>query len=213
MGTLQAQPAEAAVFDRFVDERVLPGMGTGISLGDGTRSAAGASASDTITAMVDEYSTTLYRVAYSITRNAAEAEDAVQEAFLRVLRNQEKLGEIRDVRIWLIRITWNLVLDRKRRTKVRPETEDVADLARTLADVQPTADETLASAQSCQRILDLIDRLPSKERQALLLSAIEELSTVEIAAVIGTTESSVRSRIFRARRELSLLLERERIVR
>src|SRR5450432_805509 len=138
--------------------------------------------SDAVTALVLQYSTTLYRVAYSITRNAAEAEDAVQEAFLRVLRNQEKLGEIRDVRIWLIRITWNLVLDRKRRTKVRPETEDVADLARTLADVQPTADETLASAQSCQRILDLIDRLPSKERQALLLSAIEELSTVEIAA-------------------------------
>jgi RNA polymerase sigma-70 factor (ECF subfamily) len=165
---------------------------------------------DVITALVLEYSTTLYRVAYSITRNASEAEDAVQEAFLRVLRHQEKLAEIRDIRIWLIRITWNLVLDRKRRTKVRPETEDIADLARTLPAIQPSADETLASSQTCMRILSLMDTLPAKEREALMLSAIEELSTTEIAGVLGTTESSVRSRIFRARRALSQLLEAER---
>ena len=63
------------------------------------------------------------------------------------------------------------------------------------------------------RILNLIDRLPGKERQALLLSAVEELSTVQIAAVLGTTESSIRSRIFRARRELSALLEKEGVSR
>jgi RNA polymerase sigma-70 factor (ECF subfamily) len=59
----------------------------------------------------------------------------------------------------------------------------------------------------------LIDRLPHKEREALLLSAVQELSTVQIATVLGTTESSVRSRIFRARRELSALLEKEGISR
>jgi RNA polymerase sigma-70 factor (ECF subfamily) len=59
----------------------------------------------------------------------------------------------------------------------------------------------------------LIDRLPKKEREALLLSAVEELSTAQAAAVLNTTESSVRSRIFRARHQLSLLLEKERIAR
>ncbi len=169
--------------------------------------------SETITAMVEEYSTTLYRVAYSVTRNSAEAEDAVQEAFIRVLRNQHKLSEIRDLRVWLVRITWNVVLDRKRRTKVRPETEDLSDLVRTLPASDPTAAENVISSQQCARILALIDKLPAKEREALLLSAVEELSTIQIAEVLSTTESSVRSRIFRARRLLSDLLAQERIPR
>src|ERR1700760_4499117 len=109
--------------------------------------------SETITALVTEYSTTLYRVAYSITRNTAEAEDAVQETFLRVLRHREKLGEIRDHRVWLVRITWNVVLDRKRRVKTRPETEDVADLVRSLPAKSITAEKSAISSQQHARIM------------------------------------------------------------
>ena len=171
------------------------------------------STSQTITALVAEYSTALYRVAFSVTRNAAEAEDAVQEAFLRVLKHQSRLSEIRDYRVWLVRIVWNIVLDRKRRAKTRPETEDVADHERTLPSGDRGADQTAISSEEHARILALIDRLPAREREALLLSAVEELSTAEIASVLGTTESSIRSRIFRARKELSVLLEKEGIAR
>jgi RNA polymerase sigma-70 factor (ECF subfamily) len=55
--------------------------------------------------------------------------------------------------------------------------------------------------------------LPVKEREVLVLSAFEELSSVEIAAVLGVTESSVRSRLFRARKLMAELLERPRSVR
>jgi RNA polymerase sigma-70 factor (ECF subfamily) len=168
-----------------------------------------ADASEAIAALVAQYSTTLYRVAYSITRNAAEAEDAVQEAFLRVLRHREKLGEIRDHRVWLVRITWNVVLDRKRRAKARPETEDIADLVRTLPAPAITAEKSAIASQEHARILALIDTLPRKEREALLLSAVEELTTAQAAAVLGTTESSVRSRIFRARHQLAALLDQD----
>jgi len=172
-------------------------------------SAMTVDSTETITALVAEYSATLYRVAYSVMRNGAEAEDAVQEAFLRVLKHRNKLGEIRDVRVWLIRITWNVVLDRKRRGKTRPENDDIADFARVLPSADRRVDEEIISSQEHARILALIDRLPPKERQALLLSAVEELTTAQIASALGTTESSVRSRIFRARRELSALLEKE----
>jgi RNA polymerase sigma-70 factor (ECF subfamily) len=167
--------------------------------------------SETITALVAQYSATLYRVAYSVMRNAAEAEDAVQEAFLRVLKHREKLNEIHDLRVWLIRITWNVVLDKKRRSKTRPENDDIADYVRVLPSADRGADDSLISSQEHRRILMLIDGLPHKEREALLLSAVQELSTVQIATVLGTSESSVRSRIFRARRELSALLEKEGI--
>ena len=169
--------------------------------------------SEAIAALVEEYSATLYRVAYSVTRNVAEAEDAVQEAFIRVLRHREKLGEIRDHRVWLVRIVWNVVLVKKRRAKTRPETDDIADHTRSLRASGLAADQNAISSQQYQRIMALIDRLPRKEREAILLSAVEELSTAQAAEVLGTTESSIRSRIFRARRILAELLEKEGIAR
>lgn len=166
-----------------------------------------------LAALVDEYAPTLYRVAFSVLRNAADAEDAVQEAFLRVLRHRDSLDDVRDRRVWLIRIVWNIVLDRKRRAKTRPETDDVSELARVLPATGLTAEDRAAAAQHHARVLALVDRLPVKEREVLVLSAFEELSSVEIAAVLGVTESSVRSRLFRARNLMSELLRRPRSVR
>ncbi len=163
--------------------------------------------------LVAEYSPTLYRVAYSVLRQAEDAEDAVQEAFLRALRHSEMLGEVRNHRVWLIRIVWNIVLDRKRRAKTRPETDDVDELTRVLPASGMTAEERAVAAQHHARVLGLVETLPDKEREVLMLSAFEELSSVEIASVLGITESSVRSRLFRARNLMADLLGRQRSVR
>jgi RNA polymerase sigma-70 factor (ECF subfamily) len=170
-----------------------------------TDEAAGV-AGAAIAALVDEYAGTLYRVAYSVLRNAADAEDAVQETYLRVLRHRDGLSEIRDPRVWLVRIVWNVVLDRKRRAKTRPETDDIADMARMLPASGLTAEERVASAQHHENVLRAVAQLPEKEQRVLILSAFEELSSVEIAQVLGTTESTIRSRLFRARKLLSILL-------
>jgi RNA polymerase sigma-70 factor (ECF subfamily) len=166
-----------------------------------------------VAALVSQFSGTLYRVAYSVLRNAADAEDAVQEAFMRVLRHRETLNEVRDQRVWLIRIVWNIVLDRKRRAKTRPETDDVAELARVLPAGGLSAEERAAAAQHHTRVLACVEQLPAKERQVLMLSAFEELTSVEIASVLGITESSVRSRLFRARNLMAGLLDHQRSLR
>ena len=160
--------------------------------------------------LVEQYSGTLYRVAFSVLRNPSDAEDAVQEAFLRVLRHRHSLGEVRDHRVWLIRIVWNVVLDRKRRAKTRPETDDVTELARVLPSNGLSAEQIAAAAQHHAQVLACVDKLPAQERQVLLLSAFEELSSVEIAGVLGITESSVRSRLFRARNLMAGMLEHKR---
>jgi RNA polymerase sigma-70 factor, ECF subfamily len=165
---------------------------------------------ETLAALVSQYSGTLYRVAFSVLRNPSDAEDAVQEAFLRVLRHRDTLHEVRDQRVWLIRIVWNIVLDRKRRAKTRPETDDVAELARVLPSDGLTAEQIASAAQHHAHVLACIDQLPAKERQVLMLSAFEELSSVEIASVLGITESSVRSRLFRARNLVAGLLNHSR---
>jgi RNA polymerase sigma-70 factor (ECF subfamily) len=163
-----------------------------------------------LAALVDQYAGALYRVAFSVLRNASDAEDAVQEAFLRVLRHRDQLNEVRDHRVWLIRIVWNIVLDRKRRAKTRPETDDVADLARVLPSNGLSAEQLASAAQHHASVLACVEQLPDKEREVLVLSAFDELTSVEIATVLGITESSVRSRLFRARNLMAGMLNHER---
>lgn len=155
--------------------------------------------------LVRDHSALLYRVALSLLRNPAEAEDIVQEVFLRVLERQSELARIVEIRAWLVRIAWNLALDRVRR--IRPDQIDNVFVA-SLVSANLPADEALAEAGRMRQVFDAIERLPRYERQALLLSAIDELNTAEIAAILGKSESSVRSLLFRARAHLRQRLNR-----
>lgn len=152
-----------------------------------------------LAALVGTYSRLLYRVALSVLRSASEAEDVVQDTFVRVLQHKGKLSGIVEMRPWLVRIAWNLALDRRRR--VRPDQMDEVFAAALVAADIP-ADEAMAAAGTMKRVLAAIERLPKQEREALLLSAMEELSTAEIGKVLGRSESSVRSLLFRARARL-----------
>ena len=157
-----------------------------------------------LTALVRDYSGLLYRVALSVLRNPAEAEDVVQDAFLRILQRRHSLAAVIDIRPWLVRIAWNLALDRVRRA--RPSQLD--DLfAAGLVSADLPADQALAEAGQIKQVLCAMERLPKKERQALLLSAMDELSTAEIGDILGRSESSVRSLLFRARAHLRQRLE------
>jgi RNA polymerase sigma-70 factor (ECF subfamily) len=157
-----------------------------------------------LAALVENYSRLLFRVAHSILRSRAEAEDVVQEVFVRVLKQRRSLPAIREMRLWLTRIAWNLALDHKRR--IRPEQMDES-FAESLAERSVPADERLAQAQSMRLVLREIERLPRSERHVLLLSAIEELGTAEMAVILGKSESAVRALIFRARTRLRERLE------
>jgi RNA polymerase sigma-70 factor (ECF subfamily) len=157
-----------------------------------------------LVSLVRDYSGLLYRVALSLLHNQAEAEDVVQDVFVRVLQRQPDLAAIVDLRPWLVRIAWNLALDRRRRARPRQMDESFAEA---LVSADLPADEALAEAGRIRQVLAAIERLPGKEREALLLSAMDELTSAEIAAVLGRSESSVRSLLFRARAHLRQRLE------
>ena len=160
-----------------------------------------------LASLVETYSPLLFRVAHSILRNREEAEDAVQDTFVRVVQHRRRLSEIRDTRVWLVKIAWNLALDRRRR--VRPEQLD-QDFAETLAAQCAPADQILNEAERVKAVLYAIESLPAAERQALLLSAVDELTSAEIAGVMGRSEAAVRGLLFRARNHLRRRLERSR---
>jgi len=150
-------------------------------------------------ALVGTYSALLFRVAHSLLRSQSDAEDVVQDAFVRVLEHQRKLPEVREMRVWLVRIAWNLALDRRR--KIRPDQMDEV-FAQSLVATGTPADQALNDAQQMSNVLREMEKLPDAERNALLLSAIEELGTTEIALVLKKSESAVRALLFRARTRL-----------
>ena len=155
-----------------------------------------------ITTLVQTYSSILFRVAHSVLRSRSEAEDVVQEVFLRVIQKVQRtasLADIREPRVWLIRIAWNLALDRRR--AIRPDQMDDA-FAQSLAASSLSPDAALAEQRTLTHVLSEIDRLPAKERHVLLLSAMDELSTPEIAAILNRSDSAVRSLLHRARTRL-----------
>ncbi|HMD77236.1 MAG TPA: sigma-70 family RNA polymerase sigma factor [Terracidiphilus sp.] len=157
-----------------------------------------------LAALVERYSRLLFRVAHSVLRTRAEAEDVVQDVFVRVIERRRSLQGIRDMRVWLIRIAWNLALDRRR--CIQPEQMD-KNFAETLAASAVSAGERLEQAQRMSAVLREMERLPKTERHVLLLSAIEELGTAEMAEVLGRSESAVRALLFRARMRLRERLE------
>ena len=177
----------------------------GRTLGQSERDAADILAE--ISGLATEHSVLLFRIAFSILRHASDAEDVVQETFLRVLKHQKKLASVENRRVWLVRIAWNLALDRKRRLRSMPLVEEAEEIFKNHASGEATAEISLGAAEGCVRILRMMDTLPRKEREVLRLSAMEELGTSEIATILRTTESSVRSSLFRARQRLRERLE------
>ena len=168
-------------------------------------SAQAASPEIDLTALVETHASLLFRVAHSILRNRAEAEDIVQDVFVRALEHRKDIPAIRDLRVWLVRITWNLAIDRRRR--IRPDQMDDTFAAALVARTTP-ADQALANARQIATVLGEIERLPQPERNALLLSAIDELSISELATVLNRSESAVRALLFRARTRLKERLEK-----
>src|SRR5436190_22219254 len=71
-------------------------------------------AADAVETLVREHGRFVFQVAYSVLRHAHDAEDVVQETFLRVVRHRSELNEVREPRAWLARIAWRIALDRQR---------------------------------------------------------------------------------------------------
>jgi RNA polymerase sigma-70 factor, ECF subfamily len=147
-------------------------------------------------ALMRLHNRTLYRTARAILRDDAEAEDAVQEAYIRAYR---ALGTFRgDAKLstWLVRITANEALMRRRRN-ARTPTTDVEPENLVSEEAGPEGD---AQRRDTRRLLEArIDALPDHFRSVFVLRAVEELTVEETAAALGVPEATVRTRYFRAR--------------
>lgn len=162
-------------------------------------------ATPTIEMLVADHSRMVFRIAYSILRNHHDAEDAAQECFLRVWKHKDRLHEIGNAKTWLARIAWTTALDKRRAGRKMVSLNDAEsglELLDSLSDSTPAADEQLAEQQKQQLLQRLIAGLPEDLGQTLELSTVQELNSAEIAEVMKIPEGSVRTRLFRARKQL-----------
>lgn len=152
-------------------------------------------------ALVERNSARMFRVAYSMLRNAHDAEDAVQEAFLKLFRT-DGWQRMESERAFLARTVWRVALDR---ASLRKEDGDVAELE--IAASAATPEEHAAGGDERQLLRQMIDCLPEDLRRPLVLSAIEEMTSTEVAEIMGIPEGTVRTRVMRAKAELKKRFE------
>jgi RNA polymerase sigma-70 factor (ECF subfamily) len=152
-----------------------------------------------IEALLFESAPLAYRVARSVLRNDADAEDVAQEALLRAYRKRDRLRDRTKFRGWLVRISFRLALDRLRSAKRRGIRE--ADWLRERERLQSGGPERAPEFR--ERLETAMSELPEKLRLALLLSAMEGHSLAEVAALLSVPIGTVKSRIFLAKKQLA----------
>lgn len=161
--------------------------------------------------MVITHGGRMLAVAKRMLGNEEEARDALQEAFIQAFRGLARFEGNSQLGTWLHRIVVNAALMRMRTRRSRPE-ESIEDLLPRFQDDGHTREHYEDWADTPQRMLESkqvrhlvrasIERLPETHRTVLVLRDIEELSTAEVAELLGISENAVKIRLHRARQAL-----------
>ena len=157
------------------------------------------------TKLVQRQSRFAFRVAYAVLLNSHDAEDAVQETFLKLYRNSG-WRDAENERAYLARVAWRVAVDRRRsvpHVAALGESNPLEDAP----SLQPGPEQTLLDTDQHALVHGLINALPEELRVPLVLGAFEELNSREIAAILNTPEGTVRTRQQRARQILRKKLE------
>jgi RNA polymerase sigma-70 factor, ECF subfamily len=152
------------------------------------------------------------RIAFNYLRDAHDADEAVQDAFLKVFTHITSYREEFPFEVWFTRILVNGCLDlRKARARrlrwalPMPSSPDVVAQLEPPAN-QPSPEERLMSSERARQIAGAVERLPDRQRLVFTLCHIAEQSTSEVSRALGLSEATVRVHLFRAVRKLRKLL-------
>jgi RNA polymerase sigma-70 factor (ECF subfamily) len=171
---------------------------------------------DRFSALISEHLDGLFRTALRLTRNRANAEDLLQETFLRAWRSFHTFQPGTNARAWLYRILMNAHIDAYRRTTREPEVvdQDGVDEFYLYSKVQESdefrragnPEEALLSQLMDADVVGALEELPETFRAVVVLADIEEFSYKEIAEILDIPIGTVMSRLHRGRRQLQVKL-------
>ncbi len=162
---------------------------------------------------VDKYSSMVYKVALGFTHDKQEADDIVQEVFIKLWENAPKL-ELRDTKLstWLYRVTLNYAINLTRRNKFKSLFEDLSQFTRKsddgtiefqIEDKQNKNPEELTENKELGEIIKIaVNRLPKKQRIAFVLTKYRGLSSKEVAEIMEISPGNVDILVHRAKKAL-----------
>lgn len=153
--------------------------------------------------LVDAYKTPVYNLCYRMLGHAAEAEDAAQETFVRIYKHLKAYDPQQKLSSWILSVASHYCIDRLRRRRIRWLSLDDLVQTRPLASDATRAEEAVVEHESCAEVRDMLQTLPVDYRLVIVLRYWQNLSYSEIARVVGSTESAIKSRLHRARRMLA----------
>ena len=153
------------------------------------------------TELVRRQSRFVFRVAYAVLLNSHDAEDVVQETFLKLYRNRG-WQNLDNERAFLARVAWRVAVDSRSRSTWSAGPISEPDQAGELPSPHSGPEQTLLTANQMAMVHSMIDTLPDELRLPLALSAFDELNSREIGGILGIPEGTVRTRLQRAREML-----------
>jgi RNA polymerase sigma-70 factor, ECF subfamily len=167
---------------------------------------------DAFRSLVERYSRYVFSVAYRLTGSVEDAEDVVQNAFLKAHRQLSRFEARADFKTWLHRITVNCAIDLIRSRRHREIGHDPADLEAGTTPASPSEavpgpDRLMLSAEIRDRLREGLTQLTPSERAAFTLRHVEGLSIREVASAMGLKTEAAKNSIFRAVRKMRVALE------
>jgi RNA polymerase sigma-70 factor (ECF subfamily) len=166
--------------------------------------------------LVDLYKDKIYHLAYRMLNNKHEAEDAVQETFLRVYTNLHRYDEQQKFSTWIFRIGTNHCIDRLRKRKHSAYSLDAEmpdgegnDYYSMLPGHENTPEKQIILSETQLQIRKAIDALPEKYKSVVILRYLQDMSLQEISDVLDMPVTTVKTRVHRGREYLRKRLEQE----
>jgi len=155
--------------------------------------------------LIEAYQGPVYNLAYRMLGNRGEAEEAAQEAFIRAFTKLDSYDPQRKFSTWMLSITSNYCIDllRKRRALLLSLDQPLPPHPALMSDRADGPEAQTVDSEREEMVQSLLETLPEDYRQAVVLFYWYDLSYQEIADVMDTTVSAIKSRLFRARRQLA----------
>lgn len=159
---------------------------------------------DAFAEIVYSFQDAVYNLCYRMLGNGVEAEDASQEAFIRAFNNLDRYDHDRSFKTWILSIASNHCIDRLRKRRMQfVSIDEPMPATLSLASDDPQPEQAAEAQQRSQRMQELLETLDEDYRIAVVLRYWYDYSYAEIAEAMDTTESAIKSRLFRARQMLA----------
>ena len=158
-----------------------------------------------------KYEQPMYRIAYNILHNSTDAEDVVQNTFIKIIDSLEKIRALdsKGTEYYLCKVTTNAAKDMQKKTNYLPESNVMEELDEIEADI--SVEDSVLAKMDCESVRNVLKTLPKKEREILFMNLIMGYQPSEIADMYEISSNTARQKIFRAKQHLKQELENEEV--